>query len=59
MEKCHCSGVKFEKIVEITKQGSASFLEVAKELDVSETCTACKQDMISYCESNLNLLPYC
>ena len=59
MEKCHCSGVRFEKIVEIAKQESASFLEVAKQLDVSETCTACKHDMISYCETNLNLLHYC
>jgi cytidine deaminase len=58
MEKCHCSGVRFEKIVEIAKQESASFLVVAKQLDVSETCTACKQDMISYCETNLNLLHY-
>lgn len=59
MEKCHCSGIRFEKIVEIAKQESREFLDVAKKLDVSETCTACKEDMISYCESRLKLVSYC
>lgn len=59
MEKCHCSGIRFDKVVEIAKQESIEFLEVAKKLDVSETCTACKEDMITYCESRLKLVSYC
>ncbi len=55
MEKCHCSGVRFEKVVETAKKECISFRDAAKSLDVSETCTACRQDMIEFCEVKLGL----
>ncbi|NBU98761.1 MAG: hypothetical protein EBS19_11225 [Spirochaetia bacterium] len=55
MDKCHCSGVRFEKVVEKAKRESISFQKAAKSLDVSETCTACRMDMIEFCEINLGL----
>ena len=55
MEKCHCSGVRFEKVVETAKRDCISFKTAAKSLDVSETCTACREDMIEYCEDKLGL----
>jgi bacterioferritin-associated ferredoxin len=55
MEKCHCSGVRFEKVVETAKRDCISFREAAKFLDVSETCTACKEYMIDFCEKKMGL----
>lgn len=55
MEKCHCSGVTFEKIVKVCKEKSKDYREVAKTLQVSEICTACKDDMVAFCEENLGL----
>jgi bacterioferritin-associated ferredoxin len=56
MEKCHCSGVRFEKVVETARRECISFQAAAKSLDVSETCTACRTDLIEYCEVKLGLV---
>jgi bacterioferritin-associated ferredoxin len=56
MEKCHCSGVKFEKVVETARRENVSFQTAAKSIDVSETCTACRKDMVEYCEVKLGLV---
>ena len=55
MDKCHCSGIQFDKIIEICKSESKDYRKVAKSLDISETCTACKEDMVAYCEKKLGL----
>ena len=57
MEKCHCSGIKFEEVVETAVSKMMDYREAAKDLDVSETCTACKEDMINFCEKKLGLCP--
>ena len=56
MEKCHCSGVRFEKVVETARRECISFQTAAKSLGVSETCTACRADLIEYCEVKLGLV---
>ncbi len=55
MEKCHCSGIRFEKVLEKAQIEEKDYREAAKELDVCETCRACKEDLIQFCESHMNL----
>ncbi|MCB1141004.1 MAG: hypothetical protein H7A24_02605 [Leptospiraceae bacterium] len=50
MEKCHCSGVRFEKVIEVARQMGIDYKDAARKLDVSETCRACKDDFTSFCE---------
>ena len=38
MEKCHCSGVRFEKVIEVARQMGIDYKDAARKLDVSETC---------------------
>lgn len=55
MEKCHCSGVSFQKVIEICIEKNCHYSEAAKLLDVSETCTACRNDLKEYCENRLRV----
>lgn len=54
MDKCHCSGIKFEKILEEAEKRSTSYKEVAKELKAGHVCTACREDMSMFCENRAN-----
>jgi bacterioferritin-associated ferredoxin len=53
MEKCHCASVPFKEIVELAIRSCSSYESVASDLNAGETCTACREDMKSYCESSL------
>ncbi len=53
MQKCHCSGVSFETIVEIAQKRRCSYMQVSKELGVSKICRACTEHVKTYCESFL------
>jgi bacterioferritin-associated ferredoxin len=55
MEKCHCVGIRFEKILEVSQKERCCFWEAAKKLDVSQTCTACKEDLESFYQKIFNL----
>lgn len=59
MEKCHCSGVRFEQIVKVCREQSKDYREIAKNMNVSETCTACREDMVGYCEEKLGYSKIC
>ncbi|MCE9501487.1 MAG: hypothetical protein K8R21_13455 [Leptospira sp.] len=56
MDKCHCSGISFEKIVDSAKRRNCSYKQVVTELGVADTCTACKIDLEQYCDSRLDLV---
>ena len=51
MNNCHCARVLFEQIVEQARNRNCSYERVAKDLNAGETCTACREDMKTYCES--------
>lgn len=55
MEKCHCAGVSFQKVWEFSLEKNCHYSEAAKLLDVSETCTACREDLKRYCENRLQV----
>ncbi|MFB5650309.1 hypothetical protein ACE5IS_06680 [Leptospira wolffii] len=57
MEKCHCAQITFEKIVETAKQEGKDYREVVQACGAAETCTACKDYLVAYCEQQLQLLP--
>ncbi|MDX1960799.1 MAG: hypothetical protein SFU98_19660 [Leptospiraceae bacterium] len=54
MNKCHCSGTCFSEVVRLTNELKCCFNEAAKLLNVADTCTACKVDLIEYCEKELS-----
>ncbi|MCB1156105.1 MAG: hypothetical protein H7A25_02295 [Leptospiraceae bacterium] len=53
MDKCHCSNVKFEKVVEMARQKGCSAQAIAEELEISRICTACKDDFNHFCQKHL------
>ncbi|EQA35382.1 hypothetical protein LEP1GSC050_3316 [Leptospira broomii serovar Hurstbridge str. 5399] len=57
MEKCHCAQVKFEAIVQTAISEGKDYRDVVKACGAAETCTACKEYLIAYCEDKLQLAP--
>lgn len=53
MIKCHCTEVYFDEIVQIAIEQGKDYKEVMQELGASQICTACRDDLTSYCESKL------
>lgn len=53
MIKCHCAEVYFDEIVQLAIEKGKNYKEVMQELGASQICTACRADLISYCENKL------
>ncbi|PKA17710.1 hypothetical protein [Leptospira haakeii] len=56
MEKCHCAQITFEKIVETAKQQGQDYRDVVKACGAADTCTACTDYLVAYCEQHLQLV---
>ena len=54
MNKCHCAEVLFDEIVQLALKSGKDYIEVMNQLGAAQICTACKLDLISYCESKLS-----
>ena len=55
MNKCHCSGVNFESILYRNTKCAKSYDEIAKDCDISQICTACKDDFVDFCKRRLRI----
>ncbi|TGK11675.1 hypothetical protein EHO61_04860 [Leptospira fluminis] len=55
MEKCHCAQVRFETIVQRAVSEGKDYREVVRSCGAADTCTACKDYLVAYCEERLNL----
>lgn len=53
MNKCHCSEVFFNDILDVVKETNRPIMEVANEMGAAKTCTACISDMLSYIQNEL------
>ncbi|WP_165778749.1 hypothetical protein [Leptospira perolatii] len=58
MDKCHCAQVSFERIVRTAKSENKDYREVVRECGAADTCTACKDYLVAYCENKLQLVQH-
>jgi hypothetical protein len=55
MEKCHCSNVRFDAVLELSLVKNLPVDQVAEECGVSSICTACKEDFLEFCKKKIVL----